>query len=154
MNHSSLPLAPVTQDTLPAGTRGAPRFAVNLPLVLHDDEGTAYRVEVVNLSTGGLQLRCDAATALRLNRPHAPQVFSAALPPDEAAARQSLLGLRKHYLQLDPDTGCGLMGCDFVGLRPVAARRLRALVLGAQPEDSGVEVGDQGAANARDLVFQ
>lgn len=161
MNHSSFPEAPDAQTSAPAPTRRAPRFALSLPLVLHDDEGSAYRVDIVNLSTGGLQLRCDASTALRLNHPRAPDVFRAALPAAGDTARESLVGLRRRYLLLARHSGEGLMGCDFVGLRPVAARRLRAMAHAApvRPDavalagESGVEIGDEGAANTRNLVL-
>ena len=162
MTHSRLPQTPNPRALAPMGTRRAPRFALSLSLVLRDDEDSAYRVEIVNLSAGGLQLRCDAATALRLNHPRAPEVFRAALPATGDTARESLVGLRRRYLLLDQHSGEGLLGCDFVGLRPVAARRLRVLAhtrpdcaaAAVRAGESGVEIGDEGATNPRDLVFQ
>ena len=115
------------QDAGPADARRASRVAVRLAFHLRDDDGHVYPVEVLNVSAGGLQLRCDAATARRLNATRAPQVFTAALPVEEASARVALVGLRRHYLRLDAATGAALLGCDFIGLRPVAARRLTEL---------------------------
>lgn len=161
MNKSELPPVPQAGERQPAGTRRAPRIALSAPLLLRDAEGSAYPVEICNASAGGLQLRCDASTALRLRHPRAPQVFTAALPAGDSPARESLVGLRLRYLVPGPKSGSGVLGCDFVGLRPVAARRLQAMVAasgqaGAQlpPGDSGVEIGNEGAADARDLILQ
>lgn len=128
------------QDGGLAEARRASRIAVRLDLRLRDDDGHAYAVEVLNVSAGGLQLRCDAATARRLATAKSPQVFTAALPVDAASARVVLVGLRRHYLRPDPTTGEALLGCDFVGLRPVAARRLAEL--------TGVDAWPGGAGKA------
>jgi hypothetical protein len=130
MNDRSAPDRPAERsltDSRPAGARQAPRLAVRLGLSLRDDDGHTYAVEVLNVSAGGLQLCCDMATARRLNAGRAPQMFTAALPVAQAAPHVALVGLRRRYLRLDAAAGRALLGCDFVGLRPVAARRLAEL---------------------------
>lgn len=123
----------------PFGARQAPRLAVTLGLSLRDDDGQTYDVEVLNVSAGGLQLRCDIPTARRLQTGRAGQMFTAALPVAQAAAHVALVGLRRRYLRLDATTETALLGCDFVGLRPVAVRRLAELTgVHAWAEEAGI----------------
>ncbi len=46
--------------------RQYPRIAISLPVVLRQGETTAVAVQMVNISPGGMQVRCNRETASRL----------------------------------------------------------------------------------------